>query len=100
MNKKQRKKKIGYWAFIKHVGDGAIYPTCQKCSFAQRDSYDINVGTLGVTLNFNKLYKFCPKCGSKMKLYDGLNAYIFDFNGEFIKKKQLTKYNGDIERFL
>ena len=67
MNKGRRKDHT--WQFVKYKGDIAIYAKC-SCGFHYgccRNGSDDKL--LSMEPNHERLYKYCPLCGSKKTRY-------------------------------
>ena len=77
MNYRQKSKIYGKWAFIKYRGNSAIYVVCQNCSFTY-PCYEQNRnedGSWSFTCTPGNPYKYCPRCGLKMRLFNGNEIY-------------------------
>lgn len=68
MNHRQKSKQYGKWVFVKYPGDLAVYAVCQHCGFTY-PCYRKEDGLIFVP-DFKKVYKYCPECGLKMKLFN------------------------------
>lgn len=68
--KKNTRGKDPWWRIVKYQGDVAYYARC-KCGF-HYGCYDVNYAEERplVTIDTDRLYPYCPICGSKKKWYD------------------------------
>ena len=66
--RKQGRLKDHNWSFIKYKGDTAIYARC-SCGFEYACCNASAEGGYHVTPAPEKLYPYCPYCGSKKKWY-------------------------------
>ena len=76
MNFRQKSKLKGKWAFIRYPSNLAIYAVCQNCGYSY-PSYDMKENMLGTQPSLEKLHRYCPNCGLKMKPFNGTFVYIY-----------------------
>lgn len=78
---KKGRKKDHIWRFVKYLGDAAIYAKC-SCGFKYRCDKGINGSPIGREPDVNKLYYYCPICGSRKTRYiekvERINKYSFE----------------------
>lgn len=80
MNFRQKSKVYGKWAFVKWKGNLAIYAVCQNCKYTY-PAYDMprnedgTLNALKTIPSLDKLHKYCPNCGLKMKPFNGEKVY-------------------------
>ena len=67
MNKGRRKDHL--WRFVKYNGDNAIYAIC-SCGFRYPCWKNKEGYVLSTEPNPEKLYNYCPICGSRKTKYD------------------------------
>lgn len=79
MKKGRRKDHI--WRFVKYLGDAAIYAKC-SCGFRYRCDKGINDSPISREPDANRLYYYCPICGSRKTRYiekvERINKYSFE----------------------
>lgn len=78
---KKGRKKDHIWRFVKYLGDAAIYAKC-SCGFRYRCDKGINGSPISREPDVNKLYYYCPICGSRKTRYiekvERINKYSFE----------------------
>lgn len=65
---KKGRRKDHKWIFVKYEGDMCIYAKC-KCGFIYPCDKETGIG-LNREPAIEKLYLYCPLCGSSKKYYD------------------------------
>lgn len=78
---KKGRKKDHIWRFVKYLGDAAIYAKC-SCGFRYRCDKGINGSPIVREPDANRLYYYCPICGSRKTRYiekvERINKYSFE----------------------
>lgn len=81
MNFRQKSKVKGKWAFIKYPADMAIYAVCQNCGLTYEASKmprdEEGKLILRPEPSLEKLYRYCPNCGLKMRPFNGDYVYKY-----------------------
>ena len=65
---KKGRRKDHVWQFVKYKGDGAVYAKC-NCGFRYGCYKEKNKASLIMIPAPEKLYRYCPWCGSRKTRY-------------------------------
>ena len=78
---KKGRKKDHIWRFVKYLGDASVYAKC-RCGYKYRCDKGINGSPINREPNIEKLYYYCPICGSRKTRYidniEKINKYSFE----------------------
>ncbi len=82
MKFRTKSKMFGKWAFVKYLGDGAVYAVCQHCGYTYACYKELRDQDGNYTFknvpDVSKAHRYCPKCGLKMSLWDNDKVYKID----------------------